>query len=195
MSSTVESKAYGQDSGRDCADSGGSGLDRLVSPADGATERCADARLLRVRHSLLCLWWLVRAAGQRWRHHTRAFANALAGYARFQPVYPLRGRSVKGGLERERQRLPPAVEAHLSDIAATWRGHTQLSHAANRARKRGLLMSSMPLTFFLVAAIILAALYLRRMPLTGLVGAPRPVVVGPVGGGMPTDRPRGLLSP
>lgn len=54
----------------------------------------------------------------------------------------------------------------------------------------------MPITWFLVAAIILVALYLRRMPLhIGPPGPPR--IVGPVGDGMPSSRPHspGVLSP
>lgn len=45
----------------------------------------------------------------------------------------------------------------------------------------------MPLTLFLIAAIILTALYLRRFPLNigGPPGWHPPMVLGPVGGGGP----------
>lgn len=187
-----------QNCGRDTADRCGGGVDRLVSAPVGGAARRPDAWAvvcwLRDFGAGRTLRFLFALGRLRW-HHTVARATSLAEHTARRTAALV----ARGTVQPDPQVYSGPMAAELSWSAATWRRHQATTHAANRAQQR---RSLMPLTWFLVAAIILAALYLRRFPLglgssfvppsQSLGGPPvlppagtGSVILGPVGGGGP----------
>jgi len=160
----------------------------LQAPVGGAAGRPDAAIVSLWRGALGVLRGLVWGLKFYWRR--RAYAR---GEARTLRCYS--------------RRPSPYAEGHLAEAAEAWRSSraaaepawhpaTGLDNPADRQQRRRVPVT---LTWFLVAAIILAALYLRRFPLdiggepgwhppqvlTTPSGPGNVVLLGPVGGGGP----------